>query len=168
MDDNSIYLFWENTSETNIQFFVIERSTDALSWQGIKTITSARNLKISEQYFYLDKHLKPGKYYYRLKHVNDDGVTFFSNTVSAEVAQDNTDIFVSDVSGDSSQLFIGGITNINDWQVSALSSSASLVMKPALLNTTILNIPEVNTGIYLLKLQNKADGSIKTIRFIKN
>lgn len=167
MEDNSIYLFWETASETNNHFFVVERSTDAISWQGIKTIAGAGNSQTAQQYFYFDKNLNPGKYYYRLKQVDVAGSHTFSNTVSAEVAAGNADIYISDVSGSGSQLFIGGITNVNDWQVSVLSATASLVMKPAMLNGTILNIPEVSTGIYLLKLQNKVDGRVKTIRFVK-
>jgi hypothetical protein len=167
MEDNSIYLFWENASEINIQLFIVERSTDALSWEGIKTISCGGGLQITEQYFYLDKYIRPGKYYYRLKKIDVDGLSFFSNTVSADVPAGNADIYVSDVSGGNNQLYIGGIKNINEWQASVLSTAASLVMKPAMLNTTILNIPEVNTGVYLLKLQNMLNGSIKTIRFTK-
>ncbi len=167
MGDNSVYLYWETATETANHFFIVERSNDAAAWQGIKTIAGAGNSTSPLQYFYIDKQLMPGKYYYRLKQVNTTGSHSYSNIVSAEIATNNTDIYVSDVTGTGNQLYIGGISNVNEWEVSVLSSTASLVLKPAILNATILNIPEVSTGIYLLKLQNKVNGKIKTIRFLK-
>ena len=167
MEDNSIYLYWETASETASQFFIVQRSTDAVNWQGIKTISGTVNSQTAQQYFYLDKQLTIGKYYYRLKQVDADGLHFFSNIVSAEVIANGADIYVFDATGDGSQLFIGGITNVCDWEVSGLSSTASLAMRPAMLNSTILNMPEVSSGIYLLKLQNKLNGTVKTIRFLK-
>lgn len=162
MEDNSIYLYWETAADRNIQFFVVERSNNNIDWSGIKTIASTGNSQNAQQYFFLDKFLQPGKYYYRIKQVDAASTVSFSNTVNAEV---NTDIYVSGVLAGGNSLFIGGIANINDWQVSVLSSAASLVMKPAMLNTNVVNIPEVSTGVYLLKLQNKVDGKIKMIRF---
>jgi hypothetical protein len=167
MGNNSVYLYWETASETANQFFVVERSSDGIVWQGVKTIAGAGNSSSALQYFYVDAHLNTGKYYYRLKQVNTTGTFSYSNIVSALIESNNTDIYVSDVSGEGDQLFIGGITNINDWTVSVLSATASLVLKPAILNSHILNMPEVSSGVYLLKLQNKVDGRIKTIRFLK-
>ncbi len=167
MQDNSVYLYWETASESSNQLFILERSPDALVWQGIKTIAGAGTSAVPLQYFYVDSRLGKGKYYYRLKQVNGSGTFTYSNIVSAEISENNTDIFVSDISGNGDVLYIGGIVNASDWTVSVLSSTASLVLKPAILNSHILNMPEVSSGVYLLKLQNKIDGRIKTIRFLK-
>lgn len=167
MGNNSVYLYWETAGETANQFFIVERSADGTVWQGVKTIGGAGNSSTPLQYFYVDAHLQAGKYFYRLKQVNTTGSFSYSNIVSAVISADNTDIYITDVSGDGNQLFIGGITNTSDWDVSMLSSTASLVLKPAILNSHILNIPEVSSGVYLLKLQNRVDGSTKTIRFLK-
>lgn len=167
MEDNSIYLYWETASETACQFFIVERSTDGVMWEGIKTISWAENSQTAQQYFYLDKQLTIGKYFYRLKQVDTVGLHSFSNIVSADVVAAGTDIYVSDTTGNTCQLFIGGITNLSEWEVSVLSSTASLIMRPAMLNSSIFNMPEVNVGIYLLKLQNKVTGTVKTIRFLK-
>lgn len=167
MQDNSVYLYWETASESANQLFIVERSTDAQLWQSIKTIAGAGNSAIPLQYFYVDTRLVKGRYYYRLKQVNHAGTFSYSNIVSAEISENNTDIFVSDVSGDGDFLYIGGIANTSEWTVSVLSSTASLVLKPAMLNSHILNMPEVSSGVYLLKLQNIKDGRTKTIRFLK-
>ena len=167
MQDNSVYLYWETASESANQLFIVERSPDAQVWQSIKTIAGAGNSNIPLQYFYVDARLGKGKYYYRLKQVNTAGSFSYSNIVSAEISESNTDIFVSDVSGDGDMLYIGGIANTPEWTVSVLSSTASLVLKPAILNSHILNMPEVSSGVYLLKLQNTKDGRTKTIRFLK-
>lgn len=167
MRDNSIYLYWETDSKSDSQFFIVQRSTDAVMWEGIKTILGTYSYNTARQYFFIDSNITHGKYYYRLKQVNNDGMHLFSNAVSAEVLIDGADIYVTDSNGNEIQLHIGGLTNIHEWEVSALNATASIVMRPALLKAHVLNIPEVNSGIYLLKLQNKVNGKVKTIRFLK-
>lgn len=167
MEDNSIYLYWETASDSTSDFFIVERSTDLLTWQGLKTIGSSGNSPTPLQYFYVDAHLPAGRFYYRLKEVSSTGSYAYSNIVSAEISSGNTDIYVTEPVSTGDQLFIGGITNTREWDVSVLSASASLALKPAILNSNILKIPEQHSGVYLLKLQNRVDGRIKTIRFLK-
>lgn len=167
MEDNSIYLYWETAGNSTSEFFIVERSTDLLTWQGLKTIGRSGNTLSPLQYFYVDAHLPAGRFYYRLKEVNTTGSSAYSNIVSAEISSGNTDIYVTEPVSTGDQLFIGGITNTKEWDVSVLSTSASLTLKPAILNSNILKIPEQHSGVYLLKLQNRVDGRIKTIRFLK-
>lgn len=167
MGDNSIYLYWEIAGNTACEFIIVERSTDETTWHGLKTIVCSVSLSSAAQFFYVDAHLQSGKYYYRLKLVSNTGSSVFSNIALAEIAENNTDIFLPETGGANIQLFIGGITNTDEWDVTVLSTAASLTLKPAVLKSNILKVPEVHSGAYLLKLQNRVDGSTKTIRFFK-
>ena len=167
MGDNSIYLYWEVAGETACEFIIAERSTDEATWQGLKTIVCSVTISSASQFFYVDAHLQPGKYFYRLKLVSNTGSVWYSNTASAVITEDNTDIYVPESPDKNNRLFIGGITNTDEWEVTVLSTAASLTLKPAVLKSNILKVPEVHSGVYLLKLQNRVDGRTKTIRFVK-
>jgi hypothetical protein len=167
MEDNSIYLYWETEPDVDNEFFIVERSADLAIWQGLKTIVRTGSSAAVLQYFYVDAYLASGSFYYRLKMVNRSGDLFYSNVVSAIIAPGSMEINTPEPDGKSNQLFIGGLTNTAEWEVSVLSSAASLTLKPAFLNENILKVPEEHSGVYLLKLRNRLDGSSKTIRFLK-
>lgn len=80
------FLEWTTSSEVNNEGFEIQRSVDGLTfdrigWQEGKGTTSE-----AQQYGFVDKYLKPGTYYYRLKQMDYDGQFDFSNIRSLTIS----------------------------------------------------------------------------------
>ena len=84
--NNSIKLEWETATEVNNNHFEIERRDLNPYWVKIGEIQGAGNSNSPKQYFFLDKLLSSnGKYYYRLKQVDNDGQPKYSNEIEANV-----------------------------------------------------------------------------------
>lgn len=70
---------WITTSEINNDYFVVERSVDAVNWEKIETKPGAGNATYELQYEIIDKNPLDGISYYRLKQVDFDGTTTYSD-----------------------------------------------------------------------------------------
>ncbi|HSF46536.1 MAG TPA: GDSL-type esterase/lipase family protein [Chitinophagaceae bacterium] len=76
-----IDLNWETASESNNSHFVIERSNNNRDFHAIAEVRGKGNSNTRTRYSYPDKKPNPGKNYYRLKQVDLDGKTSFSQVV---------------------------------------------------------------------------------------
>lgn len=77
-------LTWKTLTELNNDYFVVERSTDAVSWNNIFTIKGAGTSVELEEYEYRDYYFLPGVNYYRLHQVDFDGKSEYFNIVSTD------------------------------------------------------------------------------------
>jgi hypothetical protein len=80
--DGNIVLKWSASNETNLKYYVIERSTYKGSFAEIATVQSRSDM----QYKYVDetayKVSSSTLYIYRLKIVDNDGTVSYSGTAS--------------------------------------------------------------------------------------
>jgi hypothetical protein len=84
--DNSIILEWITATEVNNNHFEIERRDASPYWVKIGSVNGAGTSAVPNKYFFLDKQFPTdGKYYYRLKQVDNDGQTKYSNEIEADV-----------------------------------------------------------------------------------
>lgn len=81
----SIELKWSTATEVNSAYFILERSTDAENWNEIARLASSGNSNAQKNYGYADNKLPVGKYFYRLKSVDNDGSYEYSKMINAEV-----------------------------------------------------------------------------------
>ncbi len=72
-ENGIIILKWETATETNNDYFTIERSTDAINFEPIAEINGAGNSNTSIKYSYSDNSPIPGVNYYRLKQTDYNG-----------------------------------------------------------------------------------------------
>lgn len=91
---NGVLLLWSTATETNNDYFNIERSTDAANWTVIAQIDGAGNSNQLTNYFYTDEVFADETTYYRLKQIDFDGNYAYFSPVSINCATDNTDINV--------------------------------------------------------------------------
>jgi hypothetical protein len=87
---NHVLLIWETSSETNNDYFTIEKSADALSFNTLEKIkTKAKNGNSSKAIAYSVKDLSPynGTSYYRLKQTDLNGATKLHQIVSVNNPQ---------------------------------------------------------------------------------
>lgn len=71
--DKDVYINWVTLSEINNDYFEIERSFDGFNWKSIVTIDGVGNSRIKQEYKHIDREVKYGLIYYRLKQVDFDG-----------------------------------------------------------------------------------------------
>jgi hypothetical protein len=78
--EEEVVLDWQTATETNNDFFTIERSQDAQSWEPIAQIKGAGNSNVRLSYNAIDKNPLKGISYYRLKQTDYDGKYEYSST----------------------------------------------------------------------------------------
>ena len=80
--DNNV-LNWTTATETNNDYFTIEKSTDAKEWTAIGNIKGAGNSNEFKSYSYSDK-ASASIVYYRLKQTDFDGKYSYSEIISSK------------------------------------------------------------------------------------
>ena len=83
---------WTTHTQTNNDYFEVQRSTDALSFESLTRISGTNSYEITH-YNYTDKKPYSGVNYYRLKQVDLGGKTTYSNIVSVNFDINSTQIF---------------------------------------------------------------------------
>jgi hypothetical protein len=84
LQNNATYLTWTTLSETNNDYFEVERSSNGVNYEKIATIDGAGNSVIPIQYSHIDNSPFPGVSYYRLRQVDLDGQFTYSEVVTIE------------------------------------------------------------------------------------
>lgn len=84
IEDEEVVLYWSTASELNNDFFVLERSVDGQIFQPIGTVEGAGTTNEPQSYSLTDTNPVNGLSYYRLKQVDYDGTTAFSQLVQVD------------------------------------------------------------------------------------
>ena len=85
LDNGQVAIDWRTLTETNNDFFTIERSRDAELWEAIVKVNGAGNSQEIRKYEALDNQPFPGTSYYRLKQTDFNGEYSFSNILEIYV-----------------------------------------------------------------------------------
>lgn len=73
---------WTTLSEFNNSHFVVERSTDAVSFKAVGTVAGKGNSSFTQNYSFTDAAVSGTVIYYRIKQVDVDGTSSYSKTVA--------------------------------------------------------------------------------------
>lgn len=72
-------LKWRTATETNSDYFEIQRSTDAIKWENIGRVAAAGESLTERSYSFTDTAPFSGNNYYRLRQVDFDGTVNYSS-----------------------------------------------------------------------------------------
>jgi hypothetical protein len=75
---------WTTESESNSDFFAVQRSLDGMLWETVGFVDAAGNSNTSKTYVFTDEKPKEGINYYRLRQVDTDGNANFTNIIPVE------------------------------------------------------------------------------------
>ena len=79
LHEQGVLLEWSTGSETNNSHFEIESSYDGVNWFKIGISQGAGNSIETNNYSFIDNGAQKGSLYYRLKQVDFDGTSYYSN-----------------------------------------------------------------------------------------
>jgi len=85
-------LTWSTASETNNDYFTVEKSTNAVSWTILETIPGAGNSNHILDYELKDHSPHPQLTYYRLKQTDFDGQFEYSQIIATKTTLDKINI----------------------------------------------------------------------------
>ena len=161
--DKNIELNWKTATETNNDYFVIERSKDAKTFTPISSIDGAGNSNILIKYSTLDQNPLQGTAYYRLKQTDFDGTFSYSNivAVSTSSTNDNSNIIFSNNILKTSNL------NNETYSLNIYDVNGRIVyQKGNITGNQEIDLSFIDKGIYLVKLFSKTNTKTQKIIII--
>ena len=85
-ENNSVTVSWQTATETNNDYFTIEKSSDFKSWQELAIVSGAGNSNKTLNYSSVDNN-PFDRTYYRLKQTDFDGKYSYSKIIVVEMQQ---------------------------------------------------------------------------------
>lgn len=157
-------LEWSTASETNNNYFDIERSVDGTEFTKIATVNGSGNSTNILNYNLLDAAPVLGINYYRLKQVDFDEQYTFSTIISIEYeASENT---VIQVYPNPSNDLVNIVASENIASFAIYNMLGELVFTAAS-NHSRIQFNPLSKGIYLVKAFTQ-DGKVSSTRFVRN
>ena len=80
-----VVLSWKTMSESNNIGFQIERSADEGEYEKIAFIDGAGSTQAARQFEFIDEEVEVGRYQYRLKQIDLNGASTYSEAIEVEV-----------------------------------------------------------------------------------
>ena len=165
---SQVQLSWETASETNNQYFQVERSSDGVSFTKILVVDSKGNSAGSQSYTAEDNSPITGISYYRLKQTDIDGKSIYSKSIAINIAPGDNEL----------KAFPNPTTSILNLQVDNASArklvfalftiDGKLVTQQNIINnTTTITTSGLAVGTYMLQVRDKGN-LIKSFKIIKN
>lgn len=154
---NYVQLDWVTASEVNNDYFVIERSKEGDDFEIIDTISGAGNSSESISYTYIDKSPYNGTSYYRLKQVDFDGESEIFDPISIKMSTIEEDyqltLYPNPSIGNKVTLSTSNsnFTSVVVYNQYSQDVSSRLIIIQSDSKTLIINISELDKGIYFIK-----------------
>jgi hypothetical protein len=165
---NQIRLNWETATETNNDYFSIERSMDGINWSEVGKINGAGNSSSSRKYFLDDENQYNDVSYYRLKQHDFSGISRTFSPISVQKCLNSNEAALSiypnparnainiNFNGDVAQIANSTIVDLsgrNMYQSSIYQSS--------------INTDNYQDGLYFLQLNLNSGNITRTFLIAK-
>ncbi|HOJ18417.1 MAG TPA: T9SS type A sorting domain-containing protein [Ignavibacteriaceae bacterium] len=85
LQNGFIDLSWTTATEVNSYKFEVEKSADKSAWAKIGEVSASGNSNSNKEYSFTDNQPASGKYFYRLKIVDNDGSFAYSKEIEVEI-----------------------------------------------------------------------------------
>lgn len=162
-DDQTVKLNWSTVQELNNDRFEIERSTDGKSFTKIGDVKGNGTTHQLRQYTFTDAHPAPINYY-RLKQVDLDGTSDYSEIVQVSLAINKAQLEIYPVPA-LDDIHIRQVTFINTIRITDINSATQMIQQIDGYDAT-LDIQKLAPGIYILEVKNLG-GEISKHKFVK-
>jgi len=169
-----VYINWTTATETNNDFFTVEKSIDGTNFEKVEVFKGAGNSSILREYATVDYHPFPGTSYYRLRQTDYDKKETFSNIVAVFIEIEHPIFTVSPNPVKNKRLIIESLNTENAVTkgllfITDLSGrpvfSSDFEMETS--NTYQLALPnELSSGLYFVNIQH--EGTIARFKILLN
>ena len=172
---NSVKLNWRTETEINNYGFDVERKTNFSNWEKIRFINGSGNSNSPKDYSYTDESVNNGKYFYRLKQIDNDGAFSYSKLVEADfnskmefsLTQNYPNPFNPTTTFNVTLPLSGNVKltiyNLLGQEVKTLANE----FKESGIYTFNFDAKELNSGIYLYKLEANGYSQTRKMTLIK-
>jgi len=168
-------LEWGTNAEPDMEFFIIEKSQDGLSFEEITQIKSTGDITEGSNYSYIDLFPKTTKSFYRLKMVYTDGSFKYDGTIEVATVE-KTNFVISNISTVNPtnlwhinlEVFSEGALAY-EWQTTeGVEISSGIKRMKEGINTITCDFMDWPDAVYTLNMNLKGDQKKATIQKLGN
>jgi hypothetical protein len=157
-DNNEILIRWTTATETNNDYFSLEKSLDGIQFMNLAVIDGAGNSSGMRDYSFRDKSLAPGRAYYRLKQTDFNGKYSYSPLASAEGCGNDLDWLYA-VPGEGQLGVVFSSSREESFTAVLYDVAGKIVIKQPItaskgINHLSLTSTRLASGVYTLTLNN--------------
>ena len=158
----TVELLWATASETNNDYFTIERSGDGKSYDAIGTIDGAGNSSKEISYEFVDEKPLSGINYYRIKQTDFDGQYSYSDIRSVRFkGLNNVNVTPRTTEGQ-----INITTDLEAYTIDIHNAAGQVVKTfPAMGLDQTISIESLVAGVYYIRINSGTES--ETLRVIK-
>lgn len=167
--NNSTELTWATVSETNNDYFEVEKSNDGTDFYVLTKIKGKGNSSQYEKYSYLDFTVGSDKNYYRLKQTDYDGKSHYSSSLEIENCnQKKGGTFFSAYSANNFINVSMEVTDLGKHKMELVSITGAVVYVDEVevvkgMNNFKINSLGIATGVYFLYVRGNSSVSKQKI-----
>ena len=160
--ENKVLLNWSTATELNSSKFIVQGSTDGISFTNIGSLNAIGNG--TNSYHFTDNKPSNGINYYRLQSLDKDGTSTYSKIVSVSITKDGLPITV--YPNPASNSITINCAHISVVQI--LDNMGKVVKLLPLKDVTnpSLQVGGLTSGVYYLRVQT-TDGKVNGVNFMK-
>jgi len=160
-EGSSVHLSWSTASETNNDFFEVQRSIDGRSFEPIGYVQGMGTVNTQTNYSFIDEKPLEGYNYYQLRQVDFDGTEDYSKMVVLNMLITNEELKVFPNPTNGYFFLESGSEMLGEIIVKDISGRI-LMSKIIFDKTTQINFENFSSGIYFLS--NTKGSTIKIIK----
>ncbi len=159
LTDKSVQVKWSTATESENDFFAVERSLDGQTFSEIGRVASEGTTTEVSNYSFMDENPANGTSYYRLRQVDLGG----TQAIYGPVAVSLTGLSVTAYPNPAAQeLFLAGLKENTTATVLDINGR---VLQTAQVSGNSLNVSQLQAGAYLLRLESET--GTETLRFVR-
>lgn len=168
LSNNDVSIKWSTASETNNNYFTVERSRDAIGFEMLTQVSGAGNSTCIKDYAVPDKSPLPGLSYYRLKQTDYDGKVSYSSIVpvTVESMAGEVSIYPNPSSG-VVNLYISSSANEIGRSLKVMSFPGKILYSAKIESPLFREQLTLESGCYLLIITQN-DNSVITRKIVVN
>jgi hypothetical protein len=152
-ENGKVALNWTTATETNNDFFSVQRSHDGLNFYEIGKIEAAGNSTTATDYNFTDDNPLPGINYYRLHQVDFDGKSSNSPVESLDFGSNATlSLFPSVTSGEINVLMNDNRVQLVNARVEVYDMVGQLLKSVPYSENLKLDVNDLTNGTYFVRL----------------
>jgi hypothetical protein len=143
-----VKLDWETAMETNNDYFVVQRSKDAIVWDSLEKVAGTGNSNAASFYTAYDPAPYPGISYYRLIQTDLDGKQAYSSVCAVNIQRSSSLITLFPNPATNAIMITFPVTG--QYSISLLNSAGQLMTDPVFStgNNITLNVSHIVPGVY--------------------
>lgn len=160
-DVNTVSLDWRTRREIDNAYFVVERSADGASFEGIGRVEAQPDAHSGAQYSFIDSKADNTQLFYRLRQVDFDGTHTWSEVVTVTTLQDRVDLVLHGNPAQGTLKF--SLPHVSDQPISCtLTSMTGSQVRSQTVDyhaqeVVAFPLDEIAAGMYLFRIQAGAD-----------